>query len=87
MLEVGADAPDRPVNHDTVYTPEPCSSCPSLPHNALEPILEPLDRLLLVNAVGGADAGLAALALGDALTWAGPVKLISYVPYTIPDST
>ena len=44
----------------------------ALPHNTLEPVLEPLDGLLLVDAVGGADAGLAASALGNALAGSGP---------------
>ena len=43
-----------------------------LPDDALEPVLVPLDSLLLVDLVGCANAGLAASALGNALTWAGP---------------
>ena len=48
-----------------------------LPHDALEAILVPLDRLGLVDAVRGADVRLAASALGDTLAWAGPVFAVS----------
>jgi len=60
----------------------PKSKC--LPHNTLEPVLEPLDGLTLVNAVGGADAGLGAPALGNALAWAGPVNMPSVLTYRLP---
>ena len=49
----------------------------SSPDNALEPVLVPLDGLLLVDLVGGTDLGLAAPALGDALTGAGPAGTVS----------
>ncbi len=42
-----------------------------LTHNALEPLLEPLDRLVAVDAVARADVALAAAAAGDALAGAG----------------
>ena len=54
-----------------------------LSHNTLEAILVPLDRLGLVNAVRGADAGLGASALGDALAWAGPsIMSANHVQHT-----
>jgi len=58
-----------------------------LPHDALEPVLEPLDRLLPVDLVGVADLRLAASALGDALTGAGPIErsLVS-IPIRHPHS-
>ena len=48
--------------------------CQRLPDDALEPVLVPLDSLLLVDFVGCADAGLAASALGNALAGTGPEK-------------
>jgi hypothetical protein len=39
-----------------------------LSDNALESVLEPLDRLLLVDAVRSADLGLATAATSDTLT-------------------
>ena len=56
-----------------------------LPDDTLEPVLEPLDGLLLVDAVGGADAGLAASALGDTLTRTGP-NFNRQKPYIIHSS-
>lgn len=44
-----------------------------LPHDTLESVLEPLERLLLADEVAGSDLGLAASTLGDALTRTGPV--------------
>ena len=44
-----------------------------LPHDTLEPVLEPLERLLLADEVASTDLGLAASALGNALTRTGPV--------------
>jgi hypothetical protein len=44
---------------------------PHLTDNTVEPLLEPLDRLVAVDAVGGADPGLAAAAAADALAGAG----------------
>ena len=44
-----------------------------LPHDTLESVLEPLERLLLADEVAGTDLGLAASTLGDALTRTGPV--------------
>lgn len=48
-----------------------------LPHDTLEAVLEPLDGLLLGDAVGGADAGLAPPALSDTLAGAGPGSHVS----------
>lgn len=45
----------------------------TLPHGGVVLGLEPLDRIGLVNAVGGTDVGLASSALGDTKTRAGPV--------------
>lgn len=47
-----------------------CSS-----HDALEAVLEPLDRLCLVDAVRGADSALASPALGNAFTGPSPVSV------------
>ena len=44
-----------------------------LPDDTIEAVLEPLDGLVLVDAVLGADTGLAAAALSDTLTRAGPI--------------
>lgn len=44
-----------------------------LPDDTVEAVLEPLDGLGLVDLVVGADGGLAAAALGDTLTGAGPI--------------
>ena len=57
--------------------PYPFRSLLPLPHDALEAILVPLDRLGLVDAVRGADVRLAASALGHTLARAGPVFGIS----------
>jgi len=46
----------------------------SLSDNPLESVLEPLDRLGLVDAVRRTDAGLATSPLSNTLAWAGPVK-------------
>lgn len=54
------------------YSNEQPSFSTYLPDDTLEAVLEPLDGLGLVNLVGGAELGLAASALGDALTRAGP---------------
>ena len=40
--------------------------------NILESVLEPLDSLLTLDLVGGANVGLAATALGNTLTRSGP---------------
>lgn len=45
-----------------------------LPDDAVEAVLEPLDGLVLVDLVVGADGGLAAAALGNTLTGTGPTK-------------
>lgn len=45
-----------------------------LPDDAVEAVLEPLDGLVLVDLVVGADVGLAAAALGNTLTGAGPIS-------------
>ena len=42
-----------------------------LSDNAVKPLLEPLDGLLAVDAVAGADRALAAAAAGDALAGTG----------------
>lgn len=52
-----------------------------LPDDAVEAVLEPLDGLVLVDLVVGADGGLAATALGNTLTGAGPIaKIVNCVP-------
>lgn len=56
------------------------SSRPLLPHDTLESVLVPLDGLVAVDAVGSADAGLAAPALGDTLTGAGPDGMLVSAP-------
>ena len=43
------------------------------PNNPLESILEPLDRLWLIDAVAGTDLALAASSLGYSLAWSCPV--------------
>lgn len=43
--------------------------------NALEPVLEPFDRFRLVDAVGGADFGLAPPSLRNALTGTSPARI------------
>ena len=48
-----------------------------LSNNALEAALVPLDNLLLGDAVGGTDLGLASSTLGNTVTWASPVIRIS----------
>ena len=47
------------------------ASLPRLSDNAVEARLEPLDGLLALDAVAGADGALHAAAAGDALTGAG----------------
>ena len=54
-----------------LYTPHHHLSRLNLSDNAVEPLLEPFDGLLAVDAVAGADRALAAAAAGDALTGAG----------------
>lgn len=44
----------------------------NLPHNTLEAVLEPLDGLVLGDAVIDTNAGVGATALGDTLTRTGP---------------
>jgi hypothetical protein len=46
-----------------------------LSHDTLEAVLEPLDGFGLIDAVRGANAGLASPAFRDTLTWAGPEKV------------
>lgn len=46
-----------------------------LPHNTVEAVLEPLDGLVVVDLVVDTDLGLAAAALGDVLTGAGPIPI------------
>lgn len=48
-----------------------------LPDDTLEPVLVPLNGLVLVDLVVGADLALGAPALGNTLTRAGPVKAVS----------
>jgi hypothetical protein len=48
-----------------------------LPHDTLEPVLEPLDGLGLVDLVAVADLALRTSALGDTLTRAGPANNVS----------
>lgn len=55
-----------------------------LSHDTLEPVLEPLGGLGLVDAVGGADAGLCASTLGDTLAGTGPVILCQQSPCKFP---
>jgi hypothetical protein len=52
----------------------------NLSHDALEAALVPLHGLLLGDTMAGTDLGLAAAALGNTLTWSGPV-LLSVVVY------
>ena len=54
-----------------------------LPHDALEAILVPLDRLRLVDAVRGANPRFTASALSDTLTWASPVFIVSHATIDI----
>jgi hypothetical protein len=50
-----------------------------LPNDAVEAVLEPLDGLGLVDLVVDTDGGLAAAALGNTLTRAGPIeKIVSF---------
>ena len=58
-----------------------------LSHDTLESILEPLDRLLAVDAMRGADAGLCAAALRDTLTGAGPNLDISSCFISAPNTS
>lgn len=51
-----------------------------LPNNSVETVLEPLDGLSLVDTVVGTDSGLAAAALGNALTRTSPIKFNLSVP-------
>lgn len=44
-----------------------------LPDDAVEAVLEPLDRLALGDLVVGADGGLAATTLSDTFTGTGPM--------------
>lgn len=62
------------VNHNfnRVSIPFPQHSLKHLPDNTVEAVLEPLDGLVGVDLVVDTDAGLAATALGDTLTGAGP---------------
>lgn len=48
-----------------------------LSNNALEAALVPLDNLLLGDAVGGTDLGLASSTLGNTVAWASPIACIS----------
>lgn len=59
----------------TSSSPQSSASCllAFLPHDAFEPVLEPLHCLLLVDTVGGSNSGLASSALGDTFTGTGPV--------------
>jgi hypothetical protein len=50
-----------------------------LSDNTLESVLEPLDGLLLVDAVRGTNLGLAAAATSDTLTGALPEVVVSNV--------
>ena len=57
--------------HNTSIVPQvPCQGKNDLPDNSLEAGLVPLDNLLTLDAVGGANLGLATATLGDALTTA-----------------
>ena len=67
--------------HDASQNGLSLSRC--LPHDTLEPILEPLDRLLLIDAVRGADRSLAASTPCDTLAWTGPVIHISDLTHIV----
>jgi hypothetical protein len=69
-----------PLHHDPFlsvlpFQPSTAKRTPNqggrLPDDTIEPLLEPLDGLVTVDAVVGADGGLAATAAGDTLTGAG----------------
>lgn len=50
-----------------------------LPHDALKSVLVPLNRLVLIDAVGGADPTLASPPLGNALAGTGPAKFMLFI--------
>ena len=50
-----------------------------LPHDTLESVLVPLNRLVLIDAVGGADPTLASPPLGNALAGTGPAKFMLFI--------
>jgi hypothetical protein len=50
-----------------------------LPHDTLESVLVPLNRLVLIDAVGGADPALASPPLGNALAGTGPAKFMLFI--------
>lgn len=50
-----------------------------LSHDTLEPVLVPLNRLVLIDAVGGTDPALASPPLGNALAGTGPAKLMLFI--------
>lgn len=56
-----------------------------LPNDSLEPTLEPLDRVGLVDLVGSANLALAPSALRDTLTWAGPASTIHQLTLAMVD--
>lgn len=51
-----------------------------LPDDTVEAVLEPLEGLGAGDLVVGAEGGLAAAALGDVLTRAGPIKVSLSLP-------
>lgn len=54
-----------------------------LPDDTVEAVLEPLEGLGAGDLVVGAEGGLAAAALGDVLTRAGPFKVSLSSPFHI----
>lgn len=68
--------------HSFLYT----QSSTRLSDNALEAVLVPLDGLVLVDAVGGADLALAPPALGNALAGAGHADVEVHAVDTAPVS-
>jgi len=56
-----------------IFCSSPCTARqgPRLADDGVEALLEPLDGVVAVDAVAGADSALAAAAAGDALTGAG----------------
>jgi hypothetical protein len=73
-LMVASNGSPEPYNNPTHFAPETVGKRSS--HDALESVLEPLDRLLGVDLVAGANRALASSALGDTFTGAGPVVVV-----------
>jgi hypothetical protein len=76
-----APVPKKVTRHEMHAWPLVRTTIPNpkrdLSNNALEAALVPLDNLLLGDAVGGTDLGLASSTLGNTVTWASPVVCIS----------